>query len=83
MNLQIQIPERLKDILASRAAECGKDVESFVADSICEQLGSSIAKESDSATAFDLWLADVRSLVHKNLITVDDSRDSIYAGRDS
>ena len=38
MNLRIQIPEHLNSILIARAAESGKDVESYVVDTICEQL---------------------------------------------
>ncbi len=38
MNLRIHIPEHLNSILTARAAECGKDIESFVVDSNCEQL---------------------------------------------
>lgn len=38
MNLRIHIPDHLNSARIARAAESGKDVESFVADSICEQL---------------------------------------------
>lgn len=41
MNLLFQIPEHLNSILVARAAENGKDVESFVIDAICERLEAS------------------------------------------
>jgi hypothetical protein len=81
MNLRIQIPERLKPILTARAAECVKDVETFVIDAICEQLEVPIANDSGSASEFDSWLVDVQKLVPSKVMKVDDSRDSIYAGR--
>ena len=80
MNLRIQIPEHLNSILALRAAECGKDVESYVVDSICEQLDVSNTATT-TASEFDSWLSEVRKLVPTVATIVDDSRDSIYAGR--
>ena len=38
MSLRIQIPEHRSSILVVRAAESGKDIESYVVDAICEQL---------------------------------------------
>ena len=80
MNLRIQIPEHLNSILTARAAECGKDIESYVVDSICEQLDvpNSVASP---ASDFDSWLVEVRKLIPTVATNVDDSRDSIYAGR--
>ena len=80
MNLRIHIPDHLNSALIARAAESGKDVESFVVDSICEQLEAPDSGPSVTAD-FDLWLAEVQSLVPGTLVDVDDSRDSIYAGR--
>ena len=81
MNLCIQIPDHFSSLLAIRAAECGKDVESFVVDSICEQLEVPNAVASATASDFDSWLIEVRKLVPSAGTTVDDSRDSIYAGQ--
>ena len=81
MNLRIHIPEHLNSILTARAAECGKDVESFVVDSICEQLEVPNSAASSTASEFDSWLVEVRKLVPSVGTNVDDSRDSIYAGR--
>ena len=39
MNLRIELPSSLEQVLKLRAAEAGKDVESFVVDSIRETLG--------------------------------------------
>ena len=80
MNLRIHIPEHLNSILTARAAECGKDIESYVVDSICEQLDvpNSVASP---ASDFDSWLVEVRKLIPSVATEVDDSRDSIYAGR--
>ena len=81
MNLRIHIPEHLNSIHTARAAECGKDVESFVVDSICQQLEVSNSDDSASALDFDSWLVEARKLVPSVGTNVDDSRDSIYAGR--
>ncbi len=81
MNLWIHIPEHLNSILTERAAECGKDVESFVVDSIREQLETPSTGDSASASDFDSWLVEVRKMVPSDGTNVDDSRDSIYAGR--
>jgi hypothetical protein len=80
VNLRIHIPEHLNSILTARAAECGKDIESYVVDSICEQLElpNSVASP---ASDFESWLVEVRKLVPNVAMNVDDSRDSIYAGR--
>lgn len=66
--------------IVARAAECGKDIESYVVDSICEQLDvpNSVASP---ASDFDSWLVEVRKLIPTVATKVDDSRDSIYAGR--
>jgi hypothetical protein len=80
MNLRIHIPEHLNSILTARAAECGMDIESFVVDSICEQLEAPNTSET-VASDFDSWLAEVQKLVPHAALNVDDSRDSIYAGR--
>jgi hypothetical protein len=79
MNLRIQIPEHLNSILVARAAESGKDVESFVVDAICERLEA--PTEFSTTSDFDSWLLEVRKLVPSAATNVDDSRDSIYAGR--
>lgn len=81
MNLRIQIPEHLNSILTARAAECGKDVESFAVDSLCEQLEVPSSSTSESAADFDSWLVEIWKLVPSVGTNVDDSRDSIYAGR--
>jgi hypothetical protein len=81
MNLRIHIPEHLNSILTARAAECGKDIESFVVDSICEQLEVPNSAVSSTASEFDSWLVEVRKLVPSVGTDVDESRDSIYAGR--
>jgi|LakMenE18May11ns_1017448.scaffolds.fasta_scaffold9535464_1 hypothetical protein len=80
MNLRIQIPEHLNSILIARAAESGKDVESYVFDTICEQLEVPNTVAS-AASDFDSWLIEVRKLVPILVTNVDDSRDSIYVGR--
>jgi hypothetical protein len=80
MNLRIQIPEHLNSILIARAAESGKDVESYVVDTICEQLDVPNTVAS-AASDFDSWLIEVRKLVPILVTNIDDSRDSIYIGR--
>ena len=81
MNLHIHIPDHLNSILTARAAKCGEDIETFVVDSICEQLEVPDSAASSTASEFDSWLVEVRKLFSSVGTDKDDSRDSIYAGR--
>ncbi|MDZ4847970.1 MAG: hypothetical protein SGI77_01625 [Pirellulaceae bacterium] len=81
MNLRIELPPNLEHTLKLRAAAAGKDVESFVVDSILETLGLPESPNIAPNLDFQAWLEDVRKLIPPVTHFIDDSRESIYAGR--
>jgi hypothetical protein len=81
MNLRIDLPPSLEQSLRQRASEAGMDVESFVMQSIRETLNEADVPLHPSTSDFGVWLSEVRSLVPQVSHFIDDSRESIYAGR--
>jgi predicted HicB family RNase H-like nuclease len=81
MNLRIDLPPSLEQSLRQRASEAGMDVESFVMQSIRETLNEADVPLRPSTSDFGAWLSEVRSLVPQVSHFIDDSRESIYAGR--
>lgn len=80
MNLHIKIPLELEQSLRAAAVAAGKDVETYVVESLQESLANSETRHNRAAS-FLTWLNEVRELVPPNINLVDDSRESIYAGR--
>jgi plasmid stability protein len=85
MTLTITFPEELERTLLSRAAASGQDVESFVRKVVAE----SLSEDSGTVPTSDLSAAEFRSRLEAWIAShpvldhaVDDSRDSIYSGRD-
>jgi hypothetical protein len=82
MTLTIEFPAELEEALQQRAAEAGKDVVTYVMDAIVEQI------EVDAPSAVDLSPEEFKRRLHEIIEKhgvhcghVDDSRESIYAGR--
>lgn len=82
MNLHIKIPTDLEQALKLKAAAAGKDIETYVVDSLLENLTNSSSNEFRTTSDFHSWLDETRKLIPVNLKPVDDSRDSIYAESD-
>ncbi len=84
MQLNIEIPAEIESSLTQQAAEEGIDVASFVRKVLDERL----AMASQPATKRHLSHAEFRRSLHEIIdlhapskAGVDDSRESIYAGR--
>ena len=83
MNISIHFPDEIESALRDRAAATGKDVETLVTELVTEQLlvEQCPAKEVISPEAFAersaAWIGLHPILDHP----IDDSRESIYAGR--
>ena len=83
MTLTLSLPPDLEARLRERAAASGKDIEGFVREAVEEKL---LAAESTGpegktreqwAAEFKAWIESHKPVTH----FVDDSRESIYAGR--
>ena len=82
MNIKINLPDELESILRERAAKAGIPIESFVIQAVAERLADSDEDENPISTSnFSQWLREWSSRVPKLDQPVDDSRESIYAGR--
>ena len=82
MNLKIEVPANLELILKERAQQAGVPVELFVLQAVTDRLAESESPVSSvNAEQFSLWLTQWSDRFPKLEQIVDDSRDSIYAGR--
>jgi hypothetical protein len=82
MNIKINLPDELESILRERAAKAGIPIESYVIQAVAERLADSDEDENPVSTSnFSQWLRDWSSRFPKLDQPVDDSRESIYAGR--
>jgi len=83
MNVSIHFPAEVESSLIRRAAAAGKDVETIVRDFVTERLaedGPSPAK----AASHEEFMARLDAIIRLHPVSngsVDDSRESIYAGR--
>lgn len=82
VNLKIQLPDNLEAILKEHARRAGVPVESIVIQALTEGL-SDLTQPDNHATAdeFSTWLREWANKFPKLDHPIDDSRDSIYAGR--
>ncbi len=83
MNVSISIPSEIEATLRRRAAAVGKDVATFVQEIISERLAE-VASVDSGATSRKEFAVKVREIIHLHPVSnesVDDSRESIYAGR--
>ena len=82
MNLRIEVPANLELLLKQRAQQAGVPVESFVLQAVTDRLAEADATDSSvTVEEFSLWLRQWADRFPKLDNAVDDSRDSIYAGR--
>ena len=85
--LSISLPPETEARLRERAAVAGKDLETYVVDALREKVAPDVvsgAVPSAAAGSIDAWLArfDAWAASHPRLgHDIDDSRESIYAGR--
>lgn len=84
MNISISFPNEIEDSLRRQAAARGQDVESFVRDLVTEVVAheEDLASEKVPSPAdIDNWLESGIALHPVLDHVVDDSRESIHAGR--
>ena len=83
MNLRIEVPLHIEELLKLKAAQAGLDVEAFVLETISERLkpSSDGNMSSISAEQFSKWIANWSKQFPMLDRQIDDSRESIYAGR--
>jgi predicted transcriptional regulator len=84
MTITVSLPDETSKKLKERAAETGKDVATLIREAVNEKLGVARAPTDPSdlpyvewRRAFDAWVERRHPVGH----FVDDSRESIYAGR--
>ena len=83
MNVSINFPAEIETSLLRRAAAVGKDVETIVKEFVAERL----VEESPlpaKAASHDEFMAKLHGIIDLHAMSnrsVDDSRESIYAGR--
>ncbi|MEI8381172.1 MAG: hypothetical protein WCJ09_13670 [Planctomycetota bacterium] len=83
MNVNISFPTEIETTLRRRAAAVGKDVATFVQEIVSERLAE-VASVDSGTTSHEEFMVKVREIVQLHPVSkgsVDDSRESIYAGR--
>jgi plasmid stability protein len=84
MTITVSVPQDVGQKLRARATETGKDVETLIREALEQQLANSSPTLPADAPyerwklAFDAWIKSHPAVEN----VVDDSRESIYAGRD-
>ena len=84
MNLQLNLPKALEIALKAQATAAGKDVESFVLEALELALGQGTDGASTTTMTHEQFrerLQQVIDLHPRGNASMDDSRESIYAGR--
>lgn len=88
MTLHIDLPAAVETALLAQAAAEGKDVSTLVAEAVAQRLTESAASAPDrsptspkASQGFDQRLHAWIELHPRTVTAVDDSRESIYAGR--
>ena len=81
MNVSVSFPDEIESAIRRRAAAVGKDLATFVAEIVTEQMSEGEPKAKVSPEIFAersvAWIRLHPVLDH----VIDDSRESIYAGR--
>ncbi len=83
MNVSINIPAEIETTLLRRAAATGKDVETIVKEFVVERLAEESHPQSRVAS-HDEFMAKLDAIIDLHPMSngsVNDSRESIYAGR--
>ena len=83
MNVSIYFPTEIETTLRRRAAAVGKDVETIVQEIVTEVLAEDRSYQRGGAS-HEEFMAKVHEIISLHPVSnglVDDSRESIYAGR--
>ncbi len=83
MNISVNFPAEIEQALIRRAAAAGQDVATFVKEAVAERLAEEAPPPAKSASHTE-FMAKLREIIDLHPMSnggVDDSRESIYAGR--
>ena len=83
MTVSINFPAEIESTLRRRAAAVGKDVETIVKEFVTERLADESPPQA-KVTSHDEFMAKLQRFIDLHPVTngsMDDSRESIYAGR--
>jgi hypothetical protein len=83
VNVSIDFPAEIETSLLRRAAAAGKDVETIVQELVAERLAEEAPPQARAAS-HDEFMAKLQRFIDLHPASngsVDDSRESIYAGR--
>ena len=84
MTLTLSFPPEVEARLRECAAAAGKDVESIVREAVDEKLAAGSTPTGPEGKSYEQWSAELHAWAasHAHITHfVDDSRESIYAGR--
>jgi hypothetical protein len=83
MNINIPIPEQIEAALRRKAATYGQGLDEYIQHLIAEEAVEELPVPPQGESA-DVFMTRLRSMVERHAVRcghVDDSRESIYAGR--
>ena len=84
MTLELQLSSETEAAIREQAAAAGQDVAAFVLQAVAEKLADAESRPSGPSQNDKEWPEQLRALIDLHPIVthfVDDSRESIYAGR--
>jgi hypothetical protein len=84
MTLELKLSSDTEAKIRERAAESGQDVEAFVLQAVAEKLADADSQPSPASRNGKEWMEKLRAWIDLHPVVthfVDDSRESIYAGR--
>ena len=84
MSLNVSFPIEIESALRQLAAAAGKDVETFVREIVVEEVAEELSSSPRSNSHAE-FMARLKKIIQRHGIKhgkFDDSRESIYAGRD-
>jgi len=83
MNINIVIPDQVEAVLRRKAATFGQDLGEYLQKVVFEEAEEDLPTPP-SGESTDAFMARLRAMVQRHAVRcghVDDSRESIYAGR--
>ncbi len=84
MNVSINFPNEVESTLRRRAAAAGQDVESFVRQVVADSLNDDASAAGPNTNSHEEFMAKLQRIIDRHSGSkglLDDSRESIYAGR--
>lgn len=84
MTLELQLPSETEAKIREHAAASGQDVATFVLQAVVEKLADADSRRSGPSQSNKDWAEQLRAIIDLHPVVthfVDDSRESIYAGR--